>query len=255
MTPLLVRLRRKLRRLIFGYNSTSENYRVIDATNHPAPFPHGWTAGAVAQRQHQAFQNVLSNMRRGDIRRDFSVLAQAIDHTGLSTPKLLEVGCGSGYYTQVLSHLLHTPFKYNGVDYSLPMVQLAAREYFEYRFIQADAIALPYRESAFDIVINGTALMHILNYEAAIKETARVAAKWCIFHTVPVTQGRETAVLEKRAYGELVVEIIFNESELTRLFTNANLSVENVFQSLDYNLEHVLGEPTKTKTYVCRVGS
>jgi len=59
--------------------------------------------------------------------------------------------------------------------------------------------------------------MHVLEYRQAIAESVRVTRKWCIFHTVPVMLYRSTTLLQKRAYGEPVVEIIFNQAELEAL--------------------------------------
>ena len=71
---------------------------------------------------------------------------------------------------------------------------------------------LPYPDNAFDIVFNGVSLMHIIDYPAAIREAARVARRYCIFHSVPVFDDYRTTYLSKYAYGAPVVEIVFGKT-------------------------------------------
>ncbi|MEP7293445.1 MAG: class I SAM-dependent methyltransferase, partial [Chloroflexota bacterium] len=230
----------------------SEQYTVLDDV-FPRAESGGWHQAKVVERQHQAFQALIRQMYAGDTRLDFNVLAQAVEQTQIRTPSLLEIGCGSGYYSEVLPYLLKEKIQYTGLDFSHAMVSLGHQQYTAAEFLQGDATALPFADKAFDIVVNGTALMHIVDYKNAIAEASRVARSWCIFHTVPVLQQRETSILRKQAYGEPVLEIIFNETELIRLFTQYGLAVQTVLESIDYNLVQVLHEKTTTKTYLCRI--
>jgi hypothetical protein len=63
--------------------------------------------------------------------------------------------------------------------------------------------------------------MHILDHPAAIREAARVADRYCIFHTVPVFTDFSTTFLRKYAYGAPVVEVVFGKQELMRLCRDA----------------------------------
>jgi ubiquinone/menaquinone biosynthesis C-methylase UbiE len=179
--------------------------------------------------------------------------ADAVRATGLADARVLEVGCGSGYYSEILSHILRYSVRYVGLDNSLAMIGLALKRYSNYPFVVGDATALPFPDGAVDTVLNGVSLMHILHYELAIAESRRVARRWCIFHTVPVLQRRETTVLRKRAYGRMIIEIIFNQEQLHNLLELRGLAVRHVLDSVPYNLEAVLNERTVTRTYVCEV--
>ena len=95
--------------------------------------------------------------------------------------------------------------------------------------------------------------MHLMSYQKAVEESRRVSRRWCIFHTVPLLQTRETTVLRKDAYGQPTLEIIFNNAELHAIFTANGLRVRAAIDSLPYDLEPVLGEPTVTKTFVCEI--
>jgi SAM-dependent methyltransferase len=211
----------------------------------------GWLTRSVAERQMEAYRPLLEQMYAGQPRQDFAAAAEAIRFTGLESPFILEVGCGSGYYCEILSHLLQYPVRYVGLDYSLAMVELARERYPDQLLIAGDATMLPIADQRFDIVMSGGSLMHTLGYEAAIAETRRVSRRWCIFYTVAVLRRRETTILTKMAYGGPTAEIVFNEGHLRHMFYKNQLAVRCVLDCYPYDLEGVLGESTAEKTYVC----
>jgi SAM-dependent methyltransferase len=215
----------------------------------------GWHDHGVTERQDAAYRKLIQQMYAGQPRQDFLAAAEAVRCTEMADPLILEVGCGSGYYSEILSHLLDRSVRYLGLDYSAAMLQLARKRYPEQAFILADGTALPFAEGTLDIVMNGVSLMHILSYETAIAEARRVAAHWCIFHTVPVVRELATTFLCKKAYGEKTVEVIMNEAELHRLLEKNGLMVRHILKSIPYDLDTVLGESTVSRTYVCEIAN
>ena len=213
----------------------------------------GWQNPVIAERQHAAFAPLLRQMYTGTPREDFLALASAVEMTGLADPLIIEVGCGSGWNFEVLTYLLNRPVRYIGVDYSSPMIALAGRSYPDAAFVVGDAALLPFHDRACDILLSGTVLMHLLDYEQAIRDSLRVTRNWCVFHTVPIMRHRPTTILSKCAYGQPILEIIFNEDELLSRFHEAGLFVRHVLDSLPYDLQSVLGEHTYTRTYVCEI--
>jgi len=229
----------------------SMDYRVIKskaAINEPVD---AWLTQSVAERQMEAYRPLIERMYAGEPRQDFKTAAEAIRFTGIEAPLILEVGCGSGYYSEILSYLLGYPIRYVGLDYSVAMVSLARKHYPKQVLLAGDATALPIADERVDIVMSGGSLMHTLGYEAAIKETRRVSRRWCIFYTVAVLQNRQTTILTKMAYGGRTAEVVFNESHLRRLFDENRLAVRAIMDCFEYDLGSVLGEPTAEKTYVC----
>lgn len=230
----------------------SESYVVLTAEA-DAQATTGWLTRAVAERQDQAYRPLLSEMYAGHPRQDLRVAADAITQTGLGDPRVLEVGCGSGYYSEILKHLVGDSLVYVGVDYSEAMIELARHNYPDSEFVVGDAAHLPFDDASFDIVLNGASLMHIAQFKEAVRESGRVASRWCIFHTVPVVTSLPTTALTKRAYGGTVLEFVFNAGELLDAFAQAGLSVTRQYHSVEYDLEAVLGEPTQSLTYLCSV--
>src|SRR5215510_8744260 len=207
----------KPRRQKSNSSEVSSDYVLIDlSTAHSGQFS-GWCDPRVAMRQDTGYRALVQQMYAGRPRQDLVVAAEAISCTGLKNGIILEVGCGSGYYSEILSYFLQQKVRYVGVDYSQAMIRLAKDHYPDRHFVTGDGTALPFADRMFDIVLNGVSLMHILDYENAIAETRRVARQWCIYHTVPVLQQRNTTILRKKAYGQPTIEIIFNEKALLSL--------------------------------------
>lgn len=210
----------------------------------------GWLAARTVARQEYAYQALIRDMRNGEPRLDFTVAAEAVAATGITVPRLVEVGCGSGYYAEVFAALVPGGVSYTGIDYSEAMIARARSNYPSTAFEVADATQLPYPDDAYDIVFNGVSLMHIIGYEAAIREAARVASRFCILHTVPVFDDHPTTYLSKYAYGAPVVEIVFGKRELMSLCRDAGLRLQREWSCIPYDVSEVTGHHSTTETYL-----
>lgn len=231
----------------------STDYRVLDGVEEArriAASSGGWLAARTVARQQRAYENLIAAMKRGEPRLDLRIAAEAVAATGIAHPRLLEVGCGSGYYSEVFATLLPGGVDYTGIDYSDAMIKRARTRYPSMTFDVADATRLPYAERAFDIVFNGVSLMHIIDYQAAIREAARVAARYCVFHSVPVFDDYRTTFLSKYAYGAPVVEVIFGKQELMALCQAAGLRLEREWPGIAYDVAGVTGHHSSTVTYL-----
>jgi SAM-dependent methyltransferase len=232
---------------------TSTDYRVlgsVDEARAVAASSSGWSAARTVARQERAYEGLIAAMKRGEPRLDFKVAAEAVAATGLANPRLLEVGCGSGYYSDVFATLLTDGVRYIGIDYSDTMIARARARSPSIAFEVADATRLSYGDGAFDIVFNGVSLMHIIDYQAAIAEAARVAARYCIFHTVPVFDDYQTTFLSKHAYGAPVVEVVFNKQELMSLCAGAGLHLKREWTNISYDVAEATGHHSSTQTYL-----
>ncbi len=229
-----------------------EEYEVLKGQV-PGESNHGWQAPGTAKRQLDAFAPIFQEMREGKLREDFAALAEAVRLTQMDDPLIVEVGCGSAWNREVLERFSNTTVRYVGLDYAVEMLKTAHAMYPGVVTLAGDATELPFRNGSIDILVSGTLLMHLMSYQKAVEESRRVSKRWCIFHTVPLLQTRETTVLRKDAYGQPTLEIIFNSAELIAVFTANGLRVRAAIDSLPYDLEPVLGEPTVTKTFVCEV--
>jgi ubiquinone/menaquinone biosynthesis C-methylase UbiE len=231
----------------------STDYRVLggaDEARRMAASSGGWLTARTVARQQRAYESLIATMKRGEPRLDLQVAAEAVAATGIPYPRLLDVGCGSGYYSEVFSTLLPGGVDYTGIDYSDAMIERARARYRSMAFEVADATKLPYAEGAFDIVFNGVSLMHIIDYPTAIREAARVAARYCVFHSVPVFDDHQTTFLSKYAYGAPVVEAVFGKQELMSLCQAAGLHLEHEWPGIAYDVAGATGHHSSTATYL-----
>jgi SAM-dependent methyltransferase len=232
---------------------TSTDYKMLgsaeEARNAQASSS-GWLAARTVARQERAYRSLIADMKRGEPRLDFKVAAEAVAATELARPSLIEIGCGSGYTSEVFATLLPNGVAYTGIDYSQAMIARARAQYPGGNFEVADATRLPHGDGSFDIAFNGVSLMHIVDYAAAIREMARVATRYCILHTVPVFDDHRTTYLRKYAYGAPVVEIVFGRDELMSLCKEAGLRLERSWPCIPYDVSGVTGHRSSTETYL-----
>jgi SAM-dependent methyltransferase len=232
---------------------TSTDYQVLgsaEEARQAQASSSGWLASRTVARQERAYRGLIAAMKRGEPRLDFTVATEAVAATGLVKPSLIEIGCGSGYYSEVFATLLPHGLAYTGIDYSAAMIERARSQYPAVKFEVADATRLPFGDARFDIAFNGVSLMHIVEYAAAIREMARVASRHCILHTVPVFDGHHTTYLRKYAYGAPVVEIVFSRAELMTLCRESGLQIERTWPCIPYDVSAVTGHRSTTETYL-----
>lgn len=177
---------------------------------------------------------------------EFKVIINMVKASGLINPSILEVGCSSGYLSKVL-----TDVRYEGTDYSSSFIQFAKQKFPEIKFTINDATNLKYKDKSFDIVISGCCLLHIIDFKKAIKEVARVAKKYVIFHRTPVFHLQPTTFFTKNAYDAEMLEIIFNEEELTDILRTCNLATVKI-RTIGEGKISGMNEKMFMKNYLCQ---
>ena len=236
--PLLKKFRNRLRKS--GKSSVSSGYRSIKKEQVTTELAEAWQSDSIVVAQRKLVDQELRNMYRGNVAVPYQVLANAIKVTGSETGEIIEIGCSSGYYYEVLSHLLGHEVQYKGIDYSKAMIDCAKQHYPKHTFEVGDACALSLNNNSCDVLISGCCLLHIPDYEVAIAESVRVSREWVIFHRTPVVSGA-TQYYTKEAYGVPCVEIHFGQQELFQLFHKHGLRVITQVQISE-----------EQKTYVCQ---
>ncbi len=253
------RLKMKLKKL-GGYLITSggisSNYvslKVDEVAIESARLRNSWRNSSLPERQRELVDQQLLQYRAGARIDVFDVFVDSLR----SLPNiekcvsLLEVGCSSGFYSEVIE-IAGMPVSYSGCDYSDAFISLAKERYPSIDFAVEDATDLNYPDDSFDIVLSGCCLLHIPEYEKGIEETARVARRYAIFHRTPVVWGQPEQWYRKQAYGVETVEIHFNETEFLALLDKNGLE-----QIAIHTLSEMSADASRTKgqanrTYVCR---
>jgi SAM-dependent methyltransferase len=89
---------------------------------------------------------------------------------------VLEVGCGEGgNVANLVRDRREPPRLVVGVDLFEPKLRFAARQGLPARFVCADALALPFRDAAFDVALCRDLLHHLEDGGPALVELRRVA--------------------------------------------------------------------------------
>ncbi|MBY2921228.1 class I SAM-dependent methyltransferase [Rhizobium leguminosarum] len=209
-----------------------------------------WTAESIPARQRQLVNKQLRDFASGKSVQAFDVFVDLLrPHASAGQSRsLLEIGCSSGYYSDVL-RLRGLPFAYSGCDYSSPFIEMARNLYPKLDFRVEDATQLTYPNASFDTVVSGCCLLHIPDYETAIAETARVARNLVLFHRTPLVIGRPTEVFTKAAYGIETIEIHLSDTLFYRLAADHGLEI---IQTATLSTEQTPRGPSEVVSILCR---
>jgi len=89
--------------------------------------------------------------------------------------KLLEVGCGTGHWSQFFSDC---GFEVTGVDVSGPMIKIAqSKNIASASFQIADGLSLPFKDNSFDVTAAITTLEFVHDAELVLQEMVRCTRK------------------------------------------------------------------------------
>lgn len=90
---------------------------------------------------------------------------------GDSKVKVLEIGCGKGYFAPYFGKI---GCEYHGIDIDLEEIRLLRKLKRSKRAIAGDAAALPYKDATYDTIFCNCVIEHIQNDEEVLREAARV---------------------------------------------------------------------------------
>ena len=187
-----------------------------------------WKDDRLAVEQLKVVDRQLVMLRRGSPPAVYVAAADALaaipgsDGPLVLHPKdevltLLDVGCASGYYSEVISVLIGGRFEYTGCDYSDAMLAIARARYPGTRWLSLDVRCLALPNQSYDVVLCGAVIEHVKEWKVAIRELTRVAQSYLVLHRTPVTDG-PSARIDRKIYGGVPVFYnTFNKRELTGL--------------------------------------
>lgn len=190
----------------------------------------GWRDPAIPARQRGLVEDELERMHAGAPPAVYNVMADCLGPIVSHHSRVLEVGCASGYYAEVIEYLTGKRVRYVGVDYSWPLARLAGELHPRKAFCLADGAALPFVDRAFDVAVSSCVLLHVADYPGHLREAARVARERVVLHRTPLRRAGATRIMKKRAYGVETVEFVFNEQELLDLLAREGFLPERTVE-------------------------
>jgi ubiquinone/menaquinone biosynthesis C-methylase UbiE len=130
---------------------------------------------------------------------------------------VLEVGCGTGYFTRWMAGLGSWCV---GLDRSLPMVRQARSSAPRLPWVMGDALALPFQDRSFDVVSFVTTLEFLAAPREALAEAFRVARRGVVLGVLNRSSllGRRLAKKGGAIWSEAH---LFSPAELRRLVAAA----------------------------------
>jgi len=210
-----------------------------------------WQNASIPEKQRAIVDPQLKAYRDGAAVPVFDALVESliVNINDLSGSRVLEIGCSSGYYSEVVE-IKGLGLHYEGCDYSPAFIELARKLYPGIPFDVQDATELKYGDASFDITVSGGCILHIPEYDRAIAEAARVSRRWVAFHRTPVLHMTGPVTYTKQAYGVDTIEIHFNEQALVRLFRKHGMRVVDI-NTHSIGWDAAWFDAMAMKTYLC----
>ena len=169
---------------------------------------------------------------------------------------LLDVGCGTAPIYELIENTGETEgeelvmnyrwdFLYKGTDYSLAMVEICKREFPVGNFEVQDARKLTEPDNSWDCVLLMHSLDHLDDYQAAIREAARVAKKYVCIILWRGFVNEGTNLNNKNMYGKKEGEEPWQDTHLQEYskqvledeFKKNNLIIEHTAEGETINSE------------------
>lgn len=191
----------------------------------------------IAAKQREIVKGQLAAMRAGDAPQHFAVLGDVLRRIrledGHGALRLLDAGCGSAYYSEILNHFDESIglIEYTGCDYNPGMIALAKETYPDLPIYECDVRKLiVFNDAVFDIVLSGATIIHIHEWRVVLKELTRVSRRWLVLHRTWVhTDGTPTTREIHDAYGQDVWYQTFDEVELLEQVRKLNFDLVDTY--------------------------
>lgn len=184
---------------------------------------------SIAPKQRRLVDAQLQAMRTGDPPAHFKVVGRILsrlkEQAGAQALSLLDAGCGSGYYYEIINHFVSGGVRYFGVDFNPGMLSMARKHYPGLSTARVDLRWLAVRDASVDLVLSGAAIVHIREWETVLKELTRVTRKWLLLHRTLVYKSTPTSVNVERHYDRDVYRVRINEAEILALIDKLGMDL------------------------------
>ena len=191
---------------------------VIDPSN-------GYKTAIMAAQQRPLVQEQLKALHEGEPTEEFRIVGEALmwlqERSQLATISLLDAGCASAYYYEVIEAYVPHWAEYSGIDYNDEAISMARDLYPGLPLYRGDITDPGFTTGQFDAVLTSATINHIKDWRSALRELTGICRHWLILHRLPV-HDEETQVGMTEAYGEKTWDIIFNGHELAFVLAERN---------------------------------
>ena len=137
---------------------------------------------------------------------------------------ILDLGCGTGILFDMLRRAVGDNGSVTGVDFSHEMAQRAHRNFPfpNVNVVDADAVALPFVESSFDMIVAFASFPHFSNQQRALDEAHRVLKPNCKIYIIQLESTKEMVEIHHRVGGAVTDDDIPSEDELRKMLHDSH---------------------------------
>lgn len=128
--------------------------------------------------------------------------------------RLVDIGCGTGHYSELLDRYFPRRFDYTGCDFAPEMVESARAEWPGRVFVVNDVLDNALDLGAYDVVLAGGLVDVLPDYRRALDVLLGSAAPYVILHRQRVTHGRSRVDVVQGYPGQRTHRTSLNRAEL-----------------------------------------
>jgi ubiquinone/menaquinone biosynthesis C-methylase UbiE len=131
-----------------------------------------WTAGTSTNKDK--YNAMISNSRYLD-KTAVKLKKELFQKVIFENSRVLDCGCGTGYYLNFIKRNLDVDFDLVGIDISRTDIQKAANPSLNKTHLgMCDAELLPFKDESFDVVLSLATIEHVISPENYLEECFRV---------------------------------------------------------------------------------
>ena len=207
-----------------------KNKQQIIDSNKSKEFSENWSQDNVGELQRILVNYQLMHMKIGNSPPIFETIKHIFSQVEKDS-SILDIGCTSGYYYEILNFYFPDEFKYHGCDYNESSVKLAKKYYPKVQFTKEDITKLSFDKNSYDICFISGVFEHVPLYEQAISDVCRVSNKYIILHRIFLTD-KKTFCKKGSQYFVSVIRNTYNKKTFFKLFEKHGFKLKwesNVF--------------------------
>ncbi len=143
---------------------------------------------------------------------------------------ILDLGCGTGILFDMLRRAVGDSGSVTGVDFSFEMAQKAHRNFPfpNVNVVDADAVALPFVDSSFDMVVAFASFPHFSNQQRALDEAHRVLKADCKINIIQLESTKEMIEIHHKVGGVVADDDIPSEDMLREMLQKSKFKNESI---------------------------
>ena len=188
-----------------------ENKQIIISNEESKKFKDNWSKDLIGKLQRELVNYQLYQMRLGNPPKLFKIIKDVFSKVEENNT-ILDIGCTSGYYNEIINFYFPNKFKYHGCDYNPESIKLAQEYYKDIHFFVNDLTNLSCNNNEYDITFLSGVIEHVPEYIKGLNELCRVTKKYIILHRIWLQNG-ETSCSKGTQFFVPVIRNHYNKKE------------------------------------------